>query len=96
MSSHKAGHYVGQTGVYSRPDPKRYGNLSKSAGLTSIKDRSGLLSYHAGSHSITGSMSMSNLATLGIFFGGLGIFFMGIAAFWWISLQDKWKSLEKK
>lgn len=34
---------------------------------------------------------MSNLAAIGIFFGGLGIFFIGLAAFWWISLQDKWK-----
>lgn len=32
---------------------------------------------------------MGELASLGIFFGGLGVFFMGAAAIWWVSLHRK-------
>lgn len=31
--------------------------------------------------------AMGELASLGIFFGGLGIFFVGAGVIWWVSLQ---------
>ena len=32
---------------------------------------------------------MNNLATIGIFFGGLGVFFLGVGLLWWVSLTDR-------